>query len=164
MVLYLLKPKKGSIKKKKRLGRGIGSGRGRTCGRGHKGQKSRSGYSKKIGFEGGQTPLYKRIPKFVFKKNKKNKFFILNLNTIQKIIDKNKIKNKIIDKKLLILLKFIDKKKKIKILSNGKLKDKIIIYADKFSKNAYKKIISNGSKINIINNININKKFKKKNG
>lgn len=145
MIIYKLKPNKGSIKKKKRVGRGIGSGKGRTCGRGHKGQKSRSGYSKKIGFEGGQTPLYKRIPKFSFIKKKK-KYNILNLNDIQKIIDKNKSIKKI-NKNLLISLKRIKKKRKLKILSNGNLKQKIIIYADKFSKKAYKKIIDNGSKI-----------------
>ncbi|WGH27666.1 MAG: 50S ribosomal protein L15 [Candidatus Shikimatogenerans bostrichidophilus] len=148
MVKLILKPKKGSIKKKKRLGRGIGTGKGRTCGRGHKGQKSRSGYSKKIGFEGGQTPFYKKVPKFGFKKKKK-KFNILNIKDIQKIIDKYKIKDNKIDKKLLISLKILSKKnkKKLKILSQGNLKQKIIIYANKFSKKAYEKIKKNGSKI-----------------
>lgn len=142
MVKIELKPNKGSNKKKKRLGRGIGSGKGRTCGRGNKGQKSRSGYSKKIGFEGGQTPLYKRIPKLGLKKKKK-KYLIFNLNRIQNIIDKYNIKDKIINKELLIKLKIIKKNKRIKILSNGNLKKKYILYADKFSKNAYKKIINN---------------------
>ncbi|WGH27153.1 MAG: 50S ribosomal protein L15 [Candidatus Shikimatogenerans bostrichidophilus] len=146
MVTYKLKPNNGSIKKKKRLGRGIGSGKGRTCGRGNKGQKSRSGYSKKIGFEGGQTPFYKRIPKFGFK-TKKKKYSILNLNRIQNIINKYNIINNIIDKKLLTKLKIIKKNKKLKILSNGRLDSKIIIYADKFSKKAYNKILNNGSKI-----------------
>ncbi|WGH25214.1 MAG: 50S ribosomal protein L15 [Candidatus Shikimatogenerans bostrichidophilus] len=146
MALYKLIPNKGSVKKKKRIGRGIGSGKGRTSGRGHKGQKSRSGYSKKIGFEGGQTPLYKRIPKFGLKK--KVKYEIINLNDIQNIVTKKKIK--IINKKILISLKKIKKKRKLKILSNGNLINNITIYADKFSKKAYKKILSSGSKINKI--------------
>ncbi|WGH24848.1 MAG: 50S ribosomal protein L15 [Candidatus Shikimatogenerans bostrichidophilus] len=142
MVHYNLKPKKGSNKKKKRVGRGIGSGIGGTCGRGHKGQKSRSGYSKKIGFEGGQTPLYKRIPKFGL--NKKKKIYeILNLNEIQNIISKYKIK--IINKKILIKLNKIKKNKKLKILSNGNINKKIIIYADSFSKKVYIKSLKTGS-------------------
>ncbi|MDH3004439.1 MAG: 50S ribosomal protein L15 [Candidatus Shikimatogenerans sp. JK-2022] len=145
MVLYKLTPNLGSIKKKKRVGRGIGSGLGRTCGRGNKGQKSRSGYSKKIGFEGGQTPFYKKIPKFGFKKKKK--YEILNLNDLQNIINLNKIK--IINKNILIKLKKIKKNKKLKILSKGNLKNKIIIYADKFSKNAKIKILKSGSKIKL---------------
>ncbi|MDH3004921.1 MAG: 50S ribosomal protein L15 [Candidatus Shikimatogenerans sp. JK-2022] len=152
MGFFKLKPKKGSIKKKKRLGRGVGSGFGRTCGRGHKGQKSRSGFSKKIGFEGGQTPIYKRIPKFRLKKKKK-KYEIFNLKDIQRIVEKEKIKK--INKKILISLKKIKKKSKIKILSKGILKEKITIYTDKFSKEAYNKIIKSGSKIKLI---------KKKNG
>ncbi|MDH3004690.1 MAG: 50S ribosomal protein L15 [Candidatus Shikimatogenerans sp. JK-2022] len=148
MVLYKLKPNKGSIKSKKRLGRGIGTGKGRTCGRGHKGQKSRSGYSRKKGFEGGQTPFYKRIPKFGLKK-KKDIYEIFNLDNIQKIINKNK-KIKIINKELLIKLKKIKRYKKLKILSDGQLKTRIKIYADKFSKNAIGKILKNGSKIKLI--------------
>ncbi|MDH3003722.1 MAG: 50S ribosomal protein L15 [Candidatus Shikimatogenerans sp. JK-2022] len=141
MTIYKLKPNKGSIKKKKRLGRGIGSGKGRTCGRGIKGQKSRSGYSKKIGFEGGQTPLYKRIPKFGFKSRKK-KFKILNLNKLQYIIDKYKLNNKNINKELLIKLKILKINDKLKILSNGNLKKniKLNIYFNKISKKALKKI------------------------
>ncbi|WGH25768.1 MAG: 50S ribosomal protein L15 [Candidatus Shikimatogenerans bostrichidophilus] len=154
MIGYNLKPNKGSIKKKKRVGRGIGSGKGRTCGRGHKGQKSRSGYSKKIGFEGGQTPLYKRIPKFGLLK-KKNIYNVLNLGDIQNIIIKKKIK--IINKEVLISLKKIKRKRKLKILSNGILKKKIIIYADKCSKKAYNKILDNGSKIILLKNKNLNK-------
>ncbi|MDH3004809.1 MAG: 50S ribosomal protein L15 [Candidatus Shikimatogenerans sp. JK-2022] len=145
MGLYNLKPKKGSIKKKKRLGRGIGSGNGRTCGRGHKGQKSRSGYSKKIGFEGGQTPVYKRIPKFRLKKKKKI-YNILNLNDLQQIVYKHK--KKIIDYKLLKKINKIKKqRKKIKILSDGNLKDKIILYVNKVTKKAEKKILKTGSEI-----------------
>ncbi|BDT61490.1 MAG: 50S ribosomal protein L15 [Flavobacteriales endosymbiont of Rhyzopertha dominica] len=148
MIIYKLKPNIGSIRKKKIIGRGIGSGKGRTCGRGHKGQKSRSGYSKKIGFEGGQTPLYKRIPKFGFKNRNKKKYNILNIKDIQKIIEKYKIK--IINKKVLISLKKIKKGNKLKILSKGILKKKIIIYADKYSKKAYEKLLNNGSKVNKI--------------
>ncbi|WGH24664.1 MAG: 50S ribosomal protein L15 [Candidatus Shikimatogenerans bostrichidophilus] len=142
MVHYNLKPKKGSNKKKYRVGRGMGSGIGGTCGRGHKGQKSRSGYSKKIGFEGGQTPLYKRIPKFGLKKKNK-RYKILNLNQIQNIINKYKIK--VINKKILIKLNLIKKNYRLKILSNGNIKKKIIIYADKFSKRVYDKILETSS-------------------
>ena len=138
-------------KKKIRVGRGIGSGKGKTSTRGHKGQKSRSGVAIKS-FEGGQMPLYRRLPKRGFKKIKKNNIAILNLSRIQKICDKNKAqfqssldlislkKNKIINKKYL----------KLKILGSGDLKNKIDISAHFASKEAQKKIEKVGGKINLI--------------
>ena len=141
-------------KKKIRVGRGIGSGKGKTSTRGHKGQKSRSGVAIKS-FEGGQMPLYRRLPKRGFKKIKKNNIAILNLSRIQKICDKNKDqfqstldlislkKNKIINKKYL----------KLKILGTGDLKNKIDISAHFASKEAQKKIEKVGGKINLIKKV-----------
>ncbi|WP_259125467.1 50S ribosomal protein L15 [Candidatus Karelsulcia muelleri] len=125
-----------NVSVKKRLGRGQGSGKGGTCTKGHKGAKARSGNSKKIGFEGGQMPLQRRIPKFGFKRKKK-KDYILNIDTIQYLINIGKIK---INRDLLFKNKF---KFKIKILGRGKLTDKINIIANKFSKKAYECIKKN---------------------
>ena len=137
---------------KKRLGRGIGSGVGKTSGRGHKGQKSRSGVSLK-GFEGGQMPLYRRLPKRGFKNIFKKKFSLINLIKIQSLIDKKIIDSKEnISKDLLLKKKLIKKRTDgLKILGNGDIKTKIFIEADKASKNAIKKIEKVGGKINIIN-------------
>ena len=143
-------------KKKIRVGRGIGSGKGKTSSRGHKGQKSRSGVAIKS-FEGGQMPLYRRLPKRGFKTIKKNKIAIMNLSRIQKIYDKNKSqfknaldlmslkKNKIVNKKYL----------KLKILGTGDLKDKIDISAHFASKEAQKKVEKVGGKINLVKNKNV---------
>ncbi|AIN47778.1 LSU ribosomal protein L15p (L27Ae) [Candidatus Karelsulcia muelleri] len=130
-----------SVKTKKRLGRGQGSGKGGTCTKGHKGAKARSGNSKKIGFEGGQMPLQRRIPKFGFKRKKK-KDYILNIDTIQDLINLGKIKKKI-NRDILF-------KKNIKILGRGKLTYKINITANKFSKKAYECIKNNCGNIIII--------------
>ncbi|WP_259114127.1 50S ribosomal protein L15 [Candidatus Karelsulcia muelleri] len=125
-----------NVSGKKRLGRGQGSGKGGTCTKGHKGAKARSGNSKKLGFEGGQMPLQRRIPKFGFKRKKK-KDYILNIDTIQYLINIGKIK---INRDLLFKKKL---KRKIKILGRGKLTDKINITANKFSKKAYECIKKN---------------------
>ena len=138
-------------KKKIRVGRGIGSGKGKTSARGHKGQKSRSGVAIKS-FEGGQMPLYRRLPKRGFKSIYKNKIAILNLSNIQKIIDKNKnqIKN-IIDLKILKEKNLVGKKfEKLKILGTGELKKNIEISAHFASKQALSKIEKAGSKISLI--------------
>ena len=139
-------------KKKIRVGRGIGSGKGKTSSRGHKGQKSRSGVAIKS-FEGGQMPLYRRLPKRGFKSmNKKNETAILNLSRIQSIFEKNKdlFKNSI-DLKLLKDNKIISKKYlKLKILGDGELKEKIEISANYISKQAKNKIEKIGGKLNII--------------
>ncbi|WP_185873657.1 50S ribosomal protein L15 [Blattabacterium cuenoti] len=138
MKLNFLIPKKGSKKKKLRLGRGQGSGKGGTCGRGHKGAKSRSGYSKKFGFEGGQMPIQRRLPKFGFKNIKKKIYKVINLDLIQDLINKGKFLNtKIIDKKVFLNQNLIKKKDLIKILAGkGKFKSSLKIEASKFSKKA----------------------------
>ena len=138
-------------KKKIRVGRGIGSGRGKTSSRGHKGQKSRSGVSIKS-FEGGQMPLYRRLPKRGFKSLNKNNTAILNLSKIQQIIEKSKnnIKDsldlKILKEKKLIKKKFL----KLKILGTGDIKKNIQISAHFASKQALSKIEKVGGKLNII--------------
>ena len=138
-------------KKKIRVGRGIGSGKGKTSSRGHKGQKSRSGVSIKS-FEGGQMPLYRRLPKRGFKSLNKDITAILNLSKIQTILDKKKndIKStldlKILKEKNLVNKKFL----KLKILGTGEIKKNIEISANFASKQALSKIEKAGGKINII--------------
>ncbi|MAU89540.1 MAG: 50S ribosomal protein L15 [Bacteroidota bacterium] len=140
MNLNNLLPSKGSIRKNsKRLGRGQGSGKGGTSTRGHKGAKSRSGYSKKLGFEGGQMPLQRRIPKFGFKNINRTYYNVLNLDSIQILIDNKKIK-KDLTKENLIQLGLISKKDLVKVLGRGELKSGIKIEAHKFSKSAILKI------------------------
>ena len=138
-------------KKKVRLGRGIGSGKGKTSARGHKGQKSRSGVAIKS-FEGGQMPLYRRLPKRGFKSLNKNDVAVLNLNRIQSMIDKpsNDLKN-ILDLKILKEKKLVNKKYlKLKILGSGEIKKNLEISAHYVSKQALSKIEKAGGKINII--------------
>ncbi len=138
-------------RKKIRPGRGIGSGKGKTSGRGHKGQKARSGVAIKS-FEGGQMPLYRRLPKRGFKSFNRENIAILNLSTIQNFYDKKKIdlKNEI-DLKSLKSKKIINKKfTKLKILGTGEIKEKLMISANFFSKQAKSKIEKTGGKINIL--------------
>ncbi len=140
-------------KKKIRVGRGIGSGRGKTSSRGHKGQKSRSGVAIKS-FEGGQMPLYRRLPKRGFKSLNKKNVAILNLSKIQNILEKgkNNIKD-IIDIKILREKKLISKKfSKLKILGSGELKKNIEITAHFASKHALEKIKKAGGKLNLVKN------------
>ncbi len=138
-------------KKKVRVGRGIGSGKGKTSSRGHKGQKSRSGVAIKS-FEGGQMPLYRRLPKRGFKSFKKTEIAILNLSKIQTIFDKekNNLKNaldlKILKEKKLINKKFLQ----LKILGTGDLKKSVEITADYASKKALEKIEKAGGKLSLI--------------
>ena len=138
-------------KKKIRVGRGIGSGKGKTSSRGHKGQKSRSGVAIKS-FEGGQMPLYRRLPKRGFKSINKTYIAILNLSKIQNMLEKKKNKiNKILDLKLLQEKKLINKKfNKLKILGTGEIKENIEITAHYASKQALEKIKKVGGKISII--------------
>ena len=140
-------------KSKIRVGRGIGSGKGKTSGRGHKGQKSRSGVAVKS-FEGGQMPLYRRLPKRGFKSFKKKKTAILNLSTLQSFIDdkSNKLNEKI-DLKQLQNKNILNKKySKLKILGKGDLKNKIEISTNFISKEAKAKIEKIGGKLNILKN------------
>tara|TARA_B100001564_G_scaffold268962_1_gene230570 strand:+ start:69 stop:521 length:453 start_codon:yes stop_codon:yes gene_type:complete len=137
-------------KSKLRVGRGIGSGKGKTSGRGVKGQKSRSGVAIKS-FEGGQMPLYRRLPKRGFNSISKEDISILNLETIQTHIDNKNINpNEIVNSELLKKLKIINKKsKKLKILGTGVLKDKINIEADLASKSAIEKLEKIGGSIQL---------------
>ena len=138
-------------KKKIRVGRGIGSGKGKTSSRGHKGQKSRSGVAIKS-FEGGQMPLYRRLPKRGFKSFKKDNTVILNLSKIQNILDKSKnnIRNTI-DLKILKEKKLVNQRSlKLKILGTGEIKKNIEIFAHFASKQALSKIEKVGGKISII--------------
>ncbi|WP_185861071.1 50S ribosomal protein L15 [Blattabacterium cuenoti] len=135
LTINCLHPNHKSNKKKLRLGRGQGSGKGGTCGRGHKGAKSRSGFSKKKGFEGGQMPFQRRIPKFGFKRNVFGKRIVgINLDTIQDRIKKEG-KN-IVNKEFFIKNNLIRKNDFVKILGRGKLNIPLKIYASKFSKKA----------------------------
>lgn len=154
MNLYKLIPISGSTKVKKRLGRGQGSGRGGTSTRGHKGAKSRSGNIKKIGFEGGQMPIQRRLPKFGFKRYRKKHFNCINLDTIQLLLNSGKITNKIIDKNLLLKTRLLKKKNEfIKILGRGKnINKNLIIIADSFSKKAIDIIQKSGSEFKISSN------------
>jgi large subunit ribosomal protein L15 len=144
MNLSNLKPGEGSIHtSKKRIGRGQGSGKGGTATRGHKGAKSRSGYSKKLGFEGGQMPLQRRVPKFGFNNINRKEYQAINLQTIQLLIDNKKVKDSI------NIQTFVDnglasKNDLIKVLGDGEIKTAIKITAHKFSKSAQAQIEKTG--------------------
>lgn len=134
MDLSNLKPAKGSVKKNKRLGRGQGSGKGGTSTRGHKGAKSRSGYSKKIGFEGGQMPLQRRVPKYGFKNINRREYKGINLSTLQSLADKNNLEK--IDFEVLRSAGLVSKNALVKILGKGTLERKLEVHAHAFSKSA----------------------------
>ena len=138
MDLHNLKPAKGAVQKDKRVGRGQGSTRGGTATRGHKGQKSRSGYSKSFGFEGGQMPLQRRIPKHGFKNINRKEYKGINLSTLQELSEKKKITK--IDVETFINAGLANKKTLIKILGNGKLDAKLEVKAHAFSVTAQKAI------------------------
>lgn len=137
MKLHTLKPAEGSTKSNKRLGRGQGSG-GSTAGRGHKGAQSRSGYKSRPGFEGGQMPLQRRVPKFGFKNNNKIYYKGLNLDVLEGLAEKNKGEN--ISLQFLIENGVVGKNDKVKILGRGELKSKISVEAHAFSETATKAI------------------------
>ena len=142
MDLSNLKPAKGSIKKNQRLGRGQGSTKGGTAGRGHKGQQSRSGYSRKFGFEGGQQPLQTRVPKFGFKNINRIAYKGINLDTLQALAENKKVKK--VDKEVLHENGLVSKNDLVKILGRGELKAKLEITANAFSETAKKAIESAG--------------------
>ena len=136
MSLNKLKPALGSVQKKgKRLGRGQGSGKGGTSTRGHKGAKSRSGYSKKIGFEGGQMPLQRRVPKFGFKNINRKEYQGVNLDVLQSLVEAKKIKGDV-SLQTLIDLRLVGKNDLVKILGRGKLDAALKIEAHKFTATA----------------------------
>ncbi|HEY8401712.1 MAG TPA: 50S ribosomal protein L15 [Cytophagaceae bacterium] len=149
MKLNSLKPAQGSVKSRKRVGRGTGSGRGGTSTRGHKGAKSRSGYSSKAGFEGGQMPLQRRVPKFGFNNPNKEIFKPINLDALQAIIEKTSAT--VVDPELLLKNGLMSKNDKIKVLGRGELKSiKAEIKAHSFSASAVQAIEKAGGKATVL--------------
>ena len=134
MDLSSLKPAKGSVKKEMRIGRGQGSGKGGTSTKGHKGGQSRAGYKRKIGFEGGQMPLQRRVPKFGFVNINRKEFKAINISTLQTLAEARKLTS--IDAQTLADAGLISKKDMVKILGNGKLTTKLDVKAHAFSKSA----------------------------
>jgi large subunit ribosomal protein L15 len=141
MDLSNIKPAKGSIKREKRIGRGEGSGHGGTSTRGHKGAKSRSGYSKKIGFEGGQMPLQRRVPKSGFKNINRIEYKGINLSTLEELA--TRLKTDRIDFQTMMTSGLINKNSLVKILGNGTLTHKLEVHAHAFSKSAQAAIEAN---------------------
>lgn len=142
MDLSQLKPAKGATRKGKRIGRGQGSGKGGTSTRGHKGQKSRSGYSRKIGFEGGQMPLQRRLPKFGFNPLNRVEYKAINLDVLQELAENQKLSK--IDLNVLINSGIISPKHTVKILGRGTLTAKLEVEAHAFSKSAEEAITAAG--------------------
>ncbi|MBK6525729.1 MAG: 50S ribosomal protein L15 [Crocinitomicaceae bacterium] len=149
MNLNNLTPADGSVKNKKRIGRGQGSGHGGTSTRGHKGAKSRSGYKSKIGFEGGQMPLQRRVPKFGFKNINRVEYKGINLDSIQKLVDDTKISE--ITLAILSEKGLVSKNDNVKILGRGELKAKVKITAHAFSATAKAAIEAAGGSAELIN-------------
>ena len=147
MNLSNLKPAQGSVQTPgKRVGRGQGSGKGGTATRGHKGAKSRSGYSRKIGFEGGQMPLQRRVPKFGFKNINRKDYQGINLDTVQKLVDEKKIKSEL-DFNTIVELRLARKNELVKILGRGELKAKLKVSAHKFTATAKAAIEAAGGEV-----------------
>ena len=144
MKLHTLKPAEGSVKNRKRIGRGQGTGRGGTSTKGHNGAQARSGYSSKSGFEGGQMPLQRRVPKFGFRNPNRVAYNAVNLDALQVLADKTKASK--IDIDLLIANGLANKNDNIKILGRGELKAKLEVVAHKFSESALKAIEAAGGK------------------
>ncbi len=148
MDLSNLKPAKGSVRSKKRIGRGEGSGAGDTATRGHKGAKSRAGFSKKAGFEGGQMPLGRRVPKYGFTNRNRVAYQAVNLDALQKLVDNKKVDT--VDLEVFIKNGLASKNEFVKILGRGKLTAKLNITAHAFSETAVKAIEANGGTVNRI--------------
>ena len=145
MKLHNLTPAKGSVKSEKRVGRGPGSGLGKTAGRGSNGAKSRSGYARKIGFEGGQMPIQRRLPKFGFKNHNRVEYKAVNLSALQTISERFGLTA--IDVDVIRNAGFAAKNDLIKILGNGELTAKLEVTADAFSATAIKKIEEKGGTV-----------------
>lgn len=148
MRLDSLKPAEGSTKNRKRIGRGQGSGRGGTSTKGHKGAQSRAGYSRKTGFEGGQMPLQRRVPKFGFKNNNKIVSKAINLDDLQKLSETKKLKE--ITPEILKENGLAQKKDVVKVLGRGELKASLKVSAHKFSKTAQEAIEKAGGSITVV--------------
>lgn len=142
MNLSNLRPAKGSVKTRKRIGRGTGSGKGGTSTRGHKGAQSRSGYSQKIGFEGGQMPLQRRLPKFGFKNMNRVEYNGINLDMLQGLVDKHGVTE--INQEIIVKHGLASKRDLVKVLGRGELKSKINVTAHAFSAAAKSAIESLG--------------------
>lgn len=147
MKLHTLTPQEGSTHSCRRIGRGPGSGLGGTSTRGHKGAKARSGYKKKIGFEGGQMPLQRRVPKSGFKNINHKEYFAVNLSTLQKLADKGLEKVGIAE---LVAAGLTNGKELVKVLANGELKAKLTVEANAFSKTAEEAIKAVGGTATVI--------------
>ncbi|MDE6871570.1 MAG: 50S ribosomal protein L15 [Bacteroidales bacterium] len=148
MKLHNLKPAEGSTKKVKRIGRGEGSGHGGTSTRGHKGAQARSGYSHKIGFEGGQMPIQRRLPKFGFTNPNRVEYKGINVSVLQALAEKTNVDT--ITVETLMEAGFISKNQLVKILGNGELTAKLDVTAHAFSKSAIAKIEAAGGKTTTI--------------
>ncbi len=149
MDLSQLKPAKGATKRNKRLGRGQGSGKGGTAGKGHKGQKADTGYNRRRGFEGGQTPLVRRVPKFGFTNPTRVEYKGINLDALQALAEKNKVS--VIDIETLRKNGLIGKNDLVKILGRGELKGALEVKANAFSETAKSAIEAKGGKVEIVN-------------
>ncbi|MBL7986298.1 MAG: 50S ribosomal protein L15 [Flavobacteriales bacterium] len=149
MDLSQLKPAKGATKTNKRLGRGQGSGKGGTAGKGHKGQKADTGYNRRRGFEGGQTPLVRRVPKFGFTNPTRVEYKGINLDAIQALADKKKVS--VIDIETMRVNGLIAKNDLVKILGRGELKGALEVKANAFSGTAKAAIEAKGGKVEIVN-------------
>lgn len=148
MDLSKLKPAKGATRTNKRLGRGQGSGTGGTAGKGHKGQKADTGYNRRRGFEGGQTPLVRRLPKFGFTNPTRVEYKGINLDALQALVDKKKVS--VIDLGTLRANGLIGKNDLVKILGRGELKGAIEVKANAFSESAKAAIEAKGGKVEIV--------------
>jgi large subunit ribosomal protein L15 len=148
MDLSNLKPAKGSTKSSKRIGRGQGSGKGGTSTRGHKGAKSRSGYSQKIGFEGGQMPLHRRVPKWGFKNRNRVEYRGINVDVLQKLFESKNIT--VVDPDILYANGLISKNDLVKILGRGEFSAKLDVKAHAFSDKAKEAIEAQGGVASII--------------
>ena len=143
-----LQPAAGSTHSRRRIGRGPGSGLGGTSTRGHKGAKARSGYKKKIGFEGGQMPLQRRVPKFGFKNINHKEYFAVNLSTLQKLAERKNLEKIGINE--LVEAGLTNGKELVKVLANGELKAKLTVEANAFSKAAEEAIKAAGGEAKVL--------------
>ncbi len=148
MELHKLRPAKGATKSTKRIGRGEGSGHGGTSTRGHKGAKSRSGYSRKIGFEGGQMPLQRRVPKFGFKNINRVEYKAVNLSTLQKLADEKKLTE--VNQESLMANGLASKNDLVKVLGHGELKATLKVTVHAYSKSAKSAIEAAGGEANTL--------------
>ena len=146
-----LRPAEGSTKKTKRIGRGQGSGRGGTSTKGHKGAQSRSGYKRKIGFEGGQMPLHRRLPKFGFTNINRTEYLPVNVSRLERLVETGRISDGIVTPEVLVSLGIVAKKRSlVKILGNGDITSKLTVTAHAFSESAKQKIEAAGGSTTLV--------------